>query len=118
MAARTFSLRWSELARLLFDVGAAVLMVLVLLRLADVRESQDDGKARGYATRATACRVQVALGLSLDESCREPEVVAYYDPTEQPTAGANSEGQQRNLRLLCAVVRNQGEAAPDCSAVP
>lgn len=106
---------WSAVARLLLDLGLAVLMLVVLNAVSAVRAEQEQGQERGYRNRAAACRLQVGLGMRLDDTCLDPLVVRHYDPNEPPTAGASSEGQRRNQRLLCAVLAAHGATSPDCA---
>lgn len=55
------------------------------------------------------------MGLELTEGCLDADVTQYYDPEEQPTTGTNSEGQLRNLRLLCTALEALQVTAPDCT---
>jgi hypothetical protein len=80
-----------------------------------IATEQANGRERGFINRAAACRVQVLLGATLDDTCLDPNVTAHYDPNEPPTAGAGSAGQQRNLRMLCDIEESLGlDRDADC----
>lgn len=45
----------------------------------DVQRFQEDGKQRGYETRAVACSNMAQDGKDLPDPCLQPEVAALYD---------------------------------------
>lgn len=90
------------------------LLLAVFMRMGEIQRFQAEGRERGFQSRAVDCRTILLLGAELRDACLLPEVTAYYDPTEVPTAGAHSEGQMANRRLLCLVLTTLETQSPDC----
>lgn len=116
---------WST-QRLLKLIGGFILILFLALSVLflqqnAIRAQQVAGQERGYINRAQTCKVQVALGLTLDDDCLDPNVVRdssgdpRYNPNAQPVAGANSAGQEANRRLLCTVLAILEAESPDCT---
>lgn len=72
------------------------------------------GRENGYKSRAINCQLAVALSQPLLSSCKDPEVVKYYDPTAATTAGGNSPAQIKNRALLCALLAERKAAPEKC----
>lgn len=80
----------------------------------DIISVQDEAREQSFINRARNCRMEAALGLTLPPECLEPEVTAYYDINQEPTVGSRSEGQKRNVALLCEVLRAHNVRHSEC----
>jgi hypothetical protein len=94
---------------------STLVLFFLVLRL---QNSVDDSRDVTYVGRGVNCQVATALGVDpIPEGCLHPEVRRYYDPTVKPVAGADSEGQKRNVRLLCSIIHDRGIVEPICSTL-
>lgn len=85
-----FFRRWAEPAIVVLIIGAYVLMILLFGAInkiqanqEDIITNQDEGKERGFQTRAVACESVIidndrTFPLSLN--CTDGDVIKYYPP--------------------------------------
>lgn len=74
-------------------------------------------RENGYKNRAVNCQLAIALSQPLLASCKDPEVLKYYDTTVPPTAGGNSVAQAKLRALICLDLRSKGIAPENCEDV-
>lgn len=80
-------------------------------------ESTLANRETGYKNRAVNCQIAIALSQPVLDSCREPEVLKYYDPTIPPTAGGNSAAQAKLRALICLDLQSKGIEPYNCEDV-
>lgn len=74
-------------------------------------------RENGYRNRAVNCQLAVALSQPLLDTCKDPEVIKYYNPLEAPTAGGSSPAQTKLRALICLDLRSRGIAPENCEDV-
>jgi len=97
-------------------IQTAVLALIIVLVLG-LLDQQDRNNMTILKNRAAICRMQLGIGLEVERNCLDPEVIAFYDPSEQPQT-ANGARQRLNTKRICDVLSALGAAPPDCTTVP
>jgi hypothetical protein len=78
-----------------------------------IRQEQLSAEQRGYRNRATICRLQLGLGLSLDDNCLDPALAPYFSAHENvQTISAST--SLKVLRVVCTELAAQHVQAPEC----
>lgn len=116
---------WSDDRLLKFLIFVLLVMLVVLsftlrqqVAIQDtqrgIEAEQQLSVERSNINRALNCAIVRGLGMELPEDCLWSHITEYYDPSADPVAGVDSEGQRVNRRLLCQILATIEGHAPEC----
>lgn len=71
----------------------------------DLQQTSQQDRRDIFINRAQSCKVQVALGVPLDDKCQNPDVLKYYDPV---TLAKEQVHRNVSTEILCFLAEEQG----------
>jgi hypothetical protein len=90
----------------------------LLITVYDVRTNQDEAKLRGYDSRASTCRTNLALNQPIKEGepCAQPEIREITDTFEIVKIGTSADHHMTQT-LLCNVPVVYQSNVEDCERI-
>lgn len=90
------------------EIMVIVIGIAIVVMLMDLSNGQKDGVIRGYRNRAESCRLQLGLGMPLNQNCLDPALKGYFNPHEKVNTAS--------VRVLCDLAQqmNTIQLPPKC----